>query len=77
MIYLQSGLTVYRTSDIVERLEEISKDVGQNILEPVASAFSNLKHSYKDDLASLEIAICDIFTHRNSVEVVPEKYAGF
>jgi len=77
VIYLQSGLTVYRTSDIVERLEEISKDVGQNILEPVASAFSNLKHSYKDDLASLEIAICDIFTHRNSVEVVPEKYAGF
>ena len=77
VIYTQSGLTVYRTSDIVERLEDISKDVGQNILEFIASAFSSLKKSNRDDLVSLEIAICDIFTHRNNIEIVPEQYAGF
>jgi len=66
VLYLQAGLTVYRTSATVERLEEISKDVKEKILETVTLAFSNLTHSYRDDLLSLEMVVCDIFIDSNA-----------
>ena len=61
-IYLQSELTVYRASGIVETLKEISNNIEQSRLHSIAEVFTILQKSGRDDLLSLELAICDIFT---------------
>ena len=70
-IYLQSELTVYRASATVEKLKEISNNIEQSKLHSIAEIFTVLKKSGRDDLLSLELAVCDVFTnHNDEVSVV-------
>ena len=65
-------LTVYRASGIVETLKEISNNIEQSRLHSIAEVFTILQKSGRDDLLSLELAICDIFIdHRDKALVVP------
>ena len=64
-IYLQSELTVYRASATVEKLKEISNNIEQSKLNVIAEVFTILQRSGRDELLSLELAICDIFTNAN------------
>ena len=64
-IYLQSGLTVYRASGTVDELKEISNNVEQTRFNLIATAFTALKRSNRDDLLSLELTLCDIFSDHN------------
>ena len=71
-IYLQFELTVYRASATVERLKEISNNIEQSKLNNIAEVFTGLQRSGRDDLLSLELAICDIFTnHDGNVIIAP------
>ena len=64
-IHLQSELTVYRASDTVSELKEISNNVEQSRLNLIATAFTLLERSKRDDLLSLELTLCDIFSDHN------------
>jgi DNA polymerase-3 subunit gamma/tau len=64
-IYLQSELTVYRASDTVKKLKEISNNIEQSKLNSIAEVFTGLQRSGRDELLSLELAICDIFINAN------------
>ena len=64
-IYLKSELTVYRPSDTVERLKEISNNIEQSKLTTIAEVFTSLQKSEQDTLLSLELTVCDIFTNYN------------
>jgi len=64
-MYIMNELTVYRPSDTVERLKEISKNVKQSKLSRIATMFTQLQKSNSDDLLSLELTVCDIFTDHN------------
>jgi len=68
-IYLQSQLTVYRASAIVERLKEISNNIEQSKLAAIALAFTSLQTSGQDTLLALELTVCDILTnHTDNLE---------
>ena len=54
----KSGLTVYRPSDIVNVIEEISENVEQNRLNSIAVAFSDLHRSNRESVLSIELAVC-------------------
>ena len=73
VVHLQAGLTVYYSSDIVGKLKEISLNVGQNKLEAIASVFSGVTHSQRDDLFSLEVAVCDVFGFKPEDVIDPSK----
>lgn len=64
-IYLRYELTVYRPSDTVEKLKEISNNIKESKLNRIAVAFTDLKQSNRDDLLSLELTVCDIFTDQD------------
>ena len=70
-IYLQSELTVYRASATVEKLKEISNNIEQSKLHSIAEVFTVLQKSGRDDLLSLELAICGIFTDHSGETLVP------
>jgi len=69
-LYLKHELTVYRPSDIVEQLKEISNNIEESILTTIAEHFTTLSRSNRDDLLSLELAVCDIFTYRTEKVVL-------
>jgi len=69
-VYLNSQLTVYRSSAIVDKLKEISNNIEQSKLSTIALAFTRLQTSRQDTLLALELTICDIFTdHIDTTEV--------
>ena len=75
-IYLRYELTVYRPSDTVETLKEISNNIKESKLNSIALAFTNLKQSNRDDLLSLELTVCDIFTGQDEDAEIDTKAAS-
>ena len=47
------------------KLKEISNNVEQSRLNLIATAFTLLERSKRDDLLSLELTLCDIFSDHN------------
>ena len=73
-LYLKHELTVYRASGTVNQLKEISNNIEESQLANIAEHFSTLVRSNNDDLLSLELTVCSIFTDypNSSKTIVPD-----